>query len=115
MTHSYGRHMSAIEPPTMVLPADPKAPLKKRATITVETFWDLWRAYSDVAETVRLVVTDDGKGNEKTRSAAMICISMNPILETTYSGRLPNSSLNEAVKSGTMPKPKQYVATPIVA
>lgn len=65
--------------------------------------------------TIRTSGTGDGGRETRTHSAAMICISMKPILETTYSGRLPNSSLNEALKSGTMPKPKQYIATPMVA
>lgn len=106
--------MSAIEPPTMVLPVDPNAPLRKRATITVETFCDLWRIHKYPGDGQHACRNDE-KGNEETHRAAMMCISMKPTLETTYSGRRPNSSLNEALKSGTIPKPKQYIATPMVA
>jgi hypothetical protein len=35
ITHSLGAQMSAIDPPTMVAPVDPNAPLRKRPTITV--------------------------------------------------------------------------------
>jgi hypothetical protein len=42
--YSCGAQMSAMVPPTMVLPVEPNAPDRKRATITVCTFLDLYNS-----------------------------------------------------------------------
>jgi hypothetical protein len=76
----------------MVDPVEPKAPAKRRAKIIVETFCDLFDGQSRLYSV----------GQKGPYIALIRCMSANPIMETMYSGLLPNSSLKEADYDGSV-------------
>ena len=93
-------------------PVDPNAPAKKRAINTVWMFFALRKPGMIDRSSVSSWLNS---GYGQTYRATIKCISANATTVQRYSGCLPNSSLNEALTSGTMAKPKAYRESPCVA